>query len=306
MILYKNYDTPLHSLDLSIKGLDAYPRFTGGLLTDSEIQRNDIVTLGATVPLEMLVTKIVDWNGFSMCTLEQYTGISLSFSQTKTLSAGSDYQAVIREVFGDIVFFEYPMVGKIDKEMTINSGSSRWEIIQALSEEFSFNVKWYESDRLYMVKPKTSHPIRTLNSSVYEKYANQELFNHVTITNEKNESIEVFTEDYFIVGANKMTPLSTTVVSDRYNMIKYGERVLKKERQTKCLMTGALPIAEYPEIVNEIGELWVWNGRQCRIRSIEVTGNSFVCVAGQENEEMLSFDLDSERELRGLPLIWLW
>lgn len=303
MNVTRNYDTTINALLFDLNGLDAYPRFTGSIASKAVLKNNDIIEV-PNVPLQMICSDVGVQDDIYYATLTQYMGFPQLFAQTKTFQAGTDYQQIISHVFNENAFFLYPLVGQVESDYTITQGSSRWEVLGALAEDFAFTVEWNETQDLYFVRPFETSPCRSIEDRGYIQTSTKTMYNHVNVYNKNNIIIDVFTEDYFTVGAHSMTPVETSL-NDRFSMITYAQRLLKKERQNMKLITGVFEPEEYGDIVHDIGRLWTWDGIEYRVRSISVKNGALVALAGQEDDEMIMFNLDEREDLRGMPSVWV-
>lgn len=299
-----NHDTTIPILLLEIKGIDAYPRFTGSITTETVIKNNDIIEV-ANIPLQFIVSNVGEQNNVYYGTLTQYMGFNQLFAQTYTFQAGAEYQQIISHIFNNYAFFLYPLVGKVETDYTITAGSSRWEVLGALAEDFGFTVEWDSIQNIYFIRPFEIDPCRSITDRGYIQLSSKTMYNHVNVYNKNNEFIDIYTEDYFKVGNFSMTPVEITSATDRFNMIQYAQKLLKKERQNRQIITGVFNSEDYGGIVNEIGRLWDWDGTIYRIRSIEIRNGALVVVGGQEDDDMIMFNLDEREDLRGRPSVWV-
>jgi len=298
-----NYDTPIVALLISVNGLNVYPRYTGSITTLSKLINGDIIEI-PNVPLQLIVENVTVQNSIYYAQLKQYIGFSSHFNQSQIFQNGTKYQIILSEILNNHAYFVFPLTGQVSSDYTITAGSSRWEVINMLAEEFGFTLEWNQVQNVYFVRPYEDQPCRSVTGRGFIKVSSKGTFNHCTVHNNVNEVVEVFTEDYFKVGPSKMVPIESTT-KDRYNLLLFAEKTLKKERQNKQIITAGFPSEEYGDMVNEIGRCWDWNGVNCRVRSVSIQNGALVVVAGQENEEILKYNLDERQDLRGLPHIWV-
>jgi len=301
----KNYDTLIEVELLEINGVDTYPRYTGSIVTANEIKNNDVIEISKAVPLEMLVQEVYEQNGIYYGELMQYMGFPSKFDKGRKYDPNTEYQKIISDIFNEEVYFVRPVIGKVEESYNIPAGGSRWEVLNALSKEFGFTAEWNKEQRVYFVKPVESFPIRSIEDRGYISVSSKPVYNHANVYNKKNEIVDIYTEEYFKIGEHSMTPVEVNGSYDRANMIEYGKRLLRLERQDKLLITGIFDMEEVPEMVNEIGKVWDWDSVYCRVRTLSIKNGAFVVVAGQENEEFILMDVGELEDLRGMPRVWI-
>ena len=304
MTVTLNYDTVIDTLTFDLSGVDAYPRFTGSVATEYQIKNNDIVEL-ENIPCQFIISNVGEQNSIYYGTLTQYMGFNPLFAQNHTFQAGTRYQTIISYVFNDYAFFLYPVVGEVDAEFTITAGSLRWEVLGGLAQTFGFTVEWNQVQNIYFIRPFETSPCRDVSDRGFIKLSTKTMYNHINVHNKNNECVDVYTEDYFKVGRLSMNPVEVTTSTDRFNMIQMAQMLLKKERQNRQIITGVFDTADYGNAVNEIGRLWNWDNVIYRIRTVKIMNGALVVVGGQEDDNMIMFNLNEREDLRGLPSIWV-
>jgi len=304
MNVTRNYDTVINALLFDLNGVDNYPRFTGSIATKDVLRNNDIIEV-ENIPLQTIVSDVSLQSGIYYGTLTQYLGFNSAFAKTYTFQSGTDYQQIISYIFNNNAFFAFPLVGAVDNDFAIPEGSTRWELLSALADEFAFTVEWDQTQNLYFIRPFETSPCRTITDRGYIQTSTKTMYNHVNVYNKSNMIVDVYTEDYFKVGAHSMSPVEMTTAMDRYNTIIYAQRLLKKERQGMKLITGVFDPSDYAQVVNDIGRLWDWDGIAYRVRTISIKNGAIIAVAGQEDDDMIMFDLNERADMRGMPRIWV-
>jgi len=299
-----NYDTTIETLTFDLNGVDAYPRFTGSMATETAIRNNDIIELTG-IPMQFIISNVGEQDAIYYGTLTQYMGFNPLFAQNYTFQTGTKYQTILSYIFNDYAFFLYPLIGEVESTYTITAGSSRWEIIGALAQDFGFTVEWSQIQNIYFIRPFETSPCRDVSDRGFIQLSTKTMYNHVNVYNKNNESIDIYTEDYFKIGKMSMTPVEIVSANDRFNMIQYAQKLLKKERQNRQVITGVFDSDNYGGVVNEIGRLWNWDNTIYRIRSVKVMNGALVVIAGQEDDDMIMFNLDEREDLRGLPSVWV-